>query len=144
MPGLFRNIALYFILAGAMDNDFKETQKMTEVADTQNGKPSGYMNISIFGMGYVGAVTAACLASKGHFVIGVDTNPAKVEMIGSGQSPIVEADLPELFIAAKNANKLKATSDAALAIKETEISMICVGTPSNMNGSLDSKYLIAV
>jgi GDP-mannose 6-dehydrogenase len=101
-------------------------------------------NVSIFGMGYVGAVTAACLASRGHKVIGVDPNPVKTEMIEAGFSPIVEADLPELFLEAKRKGLLKAISRAEEAILNSSISLICVGTPSNYNGSLDEKYLIAV
>ena len=95
------------------------------------------MRISIFGLGYVGAVSAACLARDGHVVIGVDTNPAKVEAINAAKSPIVEAEVPEMIAAAVGAGKLSATLDAQAAVLETDISLICVGTPSRRDGSLD-------
>jgi GDP-mannose 6-dehydrogenase len=101
-------------------------------------------NISIFGMGYVGAVTAACLAAEGYRVIGVDPSTVKTDLIRQGLAPIIEKGLPELFLKAKDRNLLKATDDAREAILDTELSLICVGTPSKINGSLDEKYLIAV
>jgi len=101
-------------------------------------------NVSIFGMGYVGAVTAACLAAEGYRVIGVDPSPVKTDLIRQGLAPIIEKDLPELFRHAKDRGLLKATDNACEAILETEISLICVGTPSKANGSLDDKYLLAV
>lgn len=100
--------------------------------------------ISIFGLGYVGAVSAACLARDGHTVIGVDPNPGKVESINEGRSPIVEAGLEELMAAAVRARRLRALPDAAAAVAETELSFICVGTPSAANGSLDLRYVEAV
>src|SRR2546422_11690481 len=81
-------------------------------------------SISIFGLGYVGAVTAACFASRGHRIIGVDPNPLKVERIGSGMSPIVEAGVPEMIAAANSAGLISATSDASLAIEGSDISFI--------------------
>jgi GDP-mannose 6-dehydrogenase len=108
----------------------------------QNGnvKPT----VSIFGMGYVGAVTAACLAAEGYRVIGVDPSRVKTDLIREGLPPIIEKDLPELFGQAKKRNLLKATDDVREAISETDLSLICVGTPSKPNGSLDDKYLLAV
>lgn len=102
------------------------------------------MNISIFGLGYVGVVSAGCLASKGHNIIGVDINEVKVDMLNKGLSPIVEKDLPELLQKAKQEGRLSATVDTNYAIMNTEVSIICVGTPSRANGSLNTKYLEGV
>jgi GDP-mannose 6-dehydrogenase len=110
------------------------------VGRTESVKP----NVSIFGMGYVGAVTAACLAAEGYRVLGVDPNTVKTELIRQGLAPIIEKGLPELFRDAKDRGLLKATDDACEAILETELSLICVGTPSKANGSLDDKYLLSV
>src|SRR5260370_31026456 len=94
-------------------------------------------SVSVFGLGYVGSVTATCLASKGSRVLGVDVSPAKVEMLDSGRSPVVEARLDELAAECRRACRLHATTDTARAIMESEISFICVGTPSLRNGKLD-------
>lgn len=102
------------------------------------------MKISIFGLGYVGVVSAGCLASLGHKIVGVDVNDLKVQLINEGQSPIVEKDLPELLAEGKNKGLISATSSVLEAIRETELSIICVGTPSRSNGSLDTKYLEGV
>src|SRR5437660_12355788 len=91
-------------------------------------------SISIFGMGYVGAVTAACLASRGHKIIGVDPNPLKVQRIASGMSPIVEAGVQEMIASAHTEALISATQDAAVAIAQSEISFISVSTPSQRNG----------
>jgi GDP-mannose 6-dehydrogenase len=97
--------------------------------------------ISVFGLGYVGTVTAACLAQKGHQVIGVDMNAAKVQTLHSGQSPIVEAGLADFVSAAHRAGTLTATSDAAMAVLRSDLSFLCVGTPSLRNGKLDLGHL---
>lgn len=99
------------------------------------------MNISVFGLGYVGCVTAACLANDGHRVIGVDVNETKVHMVREGQSPIVERGLSELIRNNVEKGRLSATTDALEAVAASELSLVCVGTPSNGNGSLDLKYL---
>jgi len=99
------------------------------------------LNIAIIGLGYVGCVSAACLASAGHNVIGVDISPEKVDLINAGKSPIIEKDIDELVSATVEAGKLSATSDIAAAISKSDLSMICVGTPSRANGSLDLKYI---
>ncbi|MBN2040395.1 MAG: nucleotide sugar dehydrogenase [Spirochaetes bacterium] len=99
------------------------------------------MNISIFGLGYVGVVSSACLASRGHKVIGVDVNETKVELLNNGISPIVEKDLPELLTEAKKNKLIFATTDTDYAVQNSEISLICVGTPSRPNGSLNTKYI---
>ncbi|MFF5210361.1 nucleotide sugar dehydrogenase [Streptosporangium sp. NPDC000396] len=99
------------------------------------------MKISVFGLGYVGCVSAACLAAGGHEVIGVDVNPLKVELISRGQAPVVEERIGELTSEVVRTGALRATTDVAEAIGATEISLICVGTPSAPNGSLSTTYL---
>ena len=98
------------------------------------------MKISIFGMGYVGAVAAACLAEEGHTIIGVDPNPVKVDLINRGAAPIIETGLEQLLQDAVNAGRLSASVDAESAVHGTDMSFICVGTPSQLNGSLDLTY----
>ncbi len=98
-------------------------------------------SISIFGLGYVGSVSAACFAHLGHRVIGVDVNRAKVEMLESGRSPIVETRMNELVAESRAACRLHATTDTRAAIHETEISFICVGTPSLRSGKLDLSHV---
>lgn len=99
------------------------------------------MNISVFGLGYVGCVSAACLAQEGHDVIGIDIDQNKVDIINSGRSPVVEKDIDEIIEKVVSTGKLKATMDSYRAINESQISMVCVGTPSNDNGSLDLSYV---
>jgi len=98
-------------------------------------------SIAIFGLGYVGAVTAACFASRGHKVIGVDPNPLKVERIQEGMSPIVEAGVQEMIAAARAAKLVSATQDSILAVDQSDILFICVGTPSLRNGKLDLSHI---
>ena len=95
------------------------------------------MRITVFGLGYVGAVSAGCLARRGHHVIGVDVNPRKVASINDGQAPVLEPGLPEAIAAAAEAGRLRATHDAAEAVRATDVSLICVGTPSGAQGSID-------
>lgn len=102
------------------------------------------MKISVFGLGYVGCVSAACFARDGHEVIGVDVSSNKVDIINSGNSPIVEAGMNELVAETVGAGKLKATTDSGEAVANSELSLICVGTPSNANGSLDLRYVTRV
>jgi len=99
------------------------------------------MNLSVFGLGYVGCVSAACFAKQGHKVIGVDVNPAKAAIINEGRSPTVEAGISELIQEVVTSGHLYATVDPLEAVKESEISLICVGTPSNPNGSLALDYV---
>src|SRR5687768_13608748 len=101
----------------------------------------GSMKIAIFGLGYVGSVSAGCLASVGHDVIGVDVEPQKLELLRSGRSPVTEPGLDDLLGAAVEAGRLQVTSDTALAVRQSDLSLVCVGTPSRRNGSLDSTYL---
>ena len=95
------------------------------------------MRISVFGLGYVGAVSAACLAADGHTVVGVDSNPVKVDLLNQGHAPVMEAGLGELIEASVRAGRLRATVDCDAAVAGTDIGLICVGTPSRANGSLD-------
>lgn len=98
-------------------------------------------SISVFGLGYVGTVTAACLAHKGHDVIGVDLSAAKVEALQSGRSPIVEPKVTDLISQSHAGNKLHATTDSAHAVLNSNISFLCVGTPSLRNGKLDLGHI---
>lgn len=99
------------------------------------------MRISIFGLGYVGIVTAACLAQEGHQVIGVDVARHKVESINAGQPTIVERELDRMVAETVAAGRLRATADHEQAIADSEIAIVCVGTPSSENGSLDTQYV---
>lgn len=98
-------------------------------------------SISVFGLGYVGCVSAACFAKEGHAVTGVDVNPAKVDMISAGKATIVELGIGELVAEMVQSGRLTATTDVAKAVQETAISLVCVGTPSRANGSLDLSYV---
>ena len=105
------------------------------------------MKISVFGLGYVGCISAACLAKEGHDVIGVDVNQMKVDMLQDGKSPIVEKDINEILdevlrlSAQSGKGSLKTTTNATDAVKNTDLSLICVGTPSRPNGSLSLEYI---
>jgi GDP-mannose 6-dehydrogenase len=99
------------------------------------------MNISIFGLGYVGCVSLGCLAKNGHTVTGVDVNPFKTELINKGLATIVEKDIDHMIAEQHELGKIKATTDAISAVKETEISIICVGTPSSPQGHLNLQYI---
>lgn len=99
------------------------------------------MKISVFGLGYVGCVSAACFAEMGHEVLGVDINENKVNMINNGQSPIIENGLEELILQQTHAGRLHATTDARNAAMQSDLIFICVGTPSNGNGSLHLGYV---
>jgi GDP-mannose 6-dehydrogenase len=99
------------------------------------------MNIAIFGLGYVGAVSAACLSKEGHRVIGVDANASKVELINQGKSPVVEKDIGEMIAAAVAAGTLCATTDSTAAVRDSDMSIVCVGTPSSANGNLNLAFV---
>jgi GDP-mannose 6-dehydrogenase len=102
------------------------------------------MKISVFGLGYVGAVSCGCLPELGHDVIGVDTNPLKVKMINDGQSPVVEEGINELIASAVQAGKLQATPDVEYAVLNTDVSLISVATPSNPDYSPNLSAVDAV
>jgi len=95
------------------------------------------MRVSVFGLGYVGCVTAACLAKSEHRVVGVDVNPDKVAMVNAGRSPLVEPGLGDLLADATAAGRLSASTSAEEAVAASELALICVGTPSRDNGQLD-------
>ena len=98
------------------------------------------MKISIFGLGYVGAVSAGVLANEGRGD-GVDPIQAKVDIINRGQSPIVEAEIGDIIAASVRAKRLRATTSVAEAVRDTDLSFVCVGTPSQTNGNLDFRYI---
>jgi GDP-mannose 6-dehydrogenase len=102
------------------------------------------MRVSVFGLGYVGCVTAACLARAGHRVVGVDVNPEKVAMINTGASPIVEPGLGDLIASVVASGHLRATTSDVEAVRETEIALICVGTPGRPNGQADTSAIARV
>ncbi|OJY39705.1 nucleotide sugar dehydrogenase [Pseudonocardia sp. 73-21] len=99
------------------------------------------MKVSVFGLGYVGCVSAACLAGMGHRVVGVDINPVKVELIRNGMPPVVEERIGELTRQVVLDGLLEATDDVASAVDSTDVSLVCVGTPSASNGSLSTTHL---
>jgi GDP-mannose 6-dehydrogenase len=102
------------------------------------------MKISVFGLGYVGTVSAACLAARGHQVVGVDVNAAKVDLVRAGAAPIVEQGIAELIRDTSARGLLRATTSADEAVAGSDISLICVGTPSARNGNLDIGALVRV
>jgi len=100
--------------------------------------------LSVFGLGYVGCISAACFASEDNEVIGVDVNTTKVEIINSGKSPIVEPGVNELIERAVKEGRLRATPDSMEAVLQSDLSLVCVGTPSRPNGSLDLSHVTKV
>ncbi len=99
------------------------------------------MRIAVFGLGYVGTVTAAGLASRGHEVCGVDVDEVKVGLVRQGRSPVVEPGLDDLVDAGVASGALTATTDAAQALEGADVSLLCVGTPSTPHGSTDLAYV---
>lgn len=102
------------------------------------------MNISILGLGYVGVVSFGCLTLEGHHVIGVDIDPAKLDLLRSGVSPIVETGMQDLIGRSLQSGRAEVTDDVEYAIHNSEISFICVGTPANSNGSQDLSALTRI
>jgi GDP-mannose 6-dehydrogenase len=100
------------------------------------------VNISIFGLGYVGAVSLACLARDGHSVIGVDVDQAKLDLIASGKTPVVEEGMVELVRDVVASGRVTVTTDVAAAIERSNLSLVCVGTPSAPNGSQDQSAML--
>ena len=99
------------------------------------------MKISVFGLGYVGTVSAGCLARDGHDVIGVDPVPIKVDFINQGKCPIIEPEIGEIIADNARLGRLRATADPVEAIQRTDLSFVCVGTPSQANGNLDFQHI---
>src|ERR1700726_5253804 len=121
--------------------ELSDSAHCAEKPDLSLEEQSVSSSISVFGLGYVGSVTAACFAHMGHRVVGVDVSPAKVEMMGAGRSPIVEARMSELVAEAHEASRLSATTDSCAAIQQSDISFVCVGTPSLRSGKLDLSHV---
>ena len=95
------------------------------------------MKISVMGLGYVGAVASACLAKDGHEVIGVDPQQTKVDLINRGKTPIIETDIGEIIAEQVESGRLVATTAVKNAVAATDVSLVCVGTPSQRNGQID-------
>ena len=116
---------------------FEDENGARPLAKQAQRKPAITKNVSIFGLGYVGAVSLACLARDGHQVIGVDVDPVKLDLIRNRKSPILEEGIQELMRDVVDSGRVSVTDDAALAMRDTEVSFVCVGTPSASNGSQD-------
>ena len=99
------------------------------------------MRICVLGLGYVGTVSAGCLAKEGHEVIGVDPEPRKVDMINAGKTPIIEKDIGPIIEQQVAAGRLRATSDVSSAVAQADLSLVCVGTPSRANGDIELKFV---
>src|SRR6185503_19413183 len=99
------------------------------------------MKISVLGLGYVGAVSAGCLARDGHEVIGVDPERTKVDLINAGKTPIIEKDIGSIIAEQVAAGRLRAITEVSDAVRHTDMSLVCVGTPSQPNGGIDLKYV---
>lgn len=99
------------------------------------------MNISVFGLGYVGIVTAACLAEEGHEVMGVDVSSTKVDMIKEGRTPIIEDQIGELVKSNVKSGQMRATQNVTAALEASDMAIVCVGTPSRRDGSLNQQYI---
>jgi GDP-mannose 6-dehydrogenase len=99
------------------------------------------VRVAVFGLGYVGTVTAACLASRGHEVCGVDVDASKGEMIAGGRSPVIEPGLDQLVYDTASRGTLRTTTDPQLAVQNADVSLVCVGTPSAADGSTDMRYV---
>lgn len=102
------------------------------------------MKITVFGLGYVGVVTAACLADDGHEVVGVDISDEKVGLMNQGLAPIIEDLVGDMVAAGVSQGRLRATTDAGEGLRHAEVAFVCVGTPSKADGSLDLTYVEAV
>lgn len=110
-------------------------------ASSRNERRCHLIRVSVVGLGYVGCVTGACLARAGHSVTGVDVNAEKVGMLGAGRSPVVEPGLSELIAQEVGAGRLRATLSIEQAIEQSDVALVCVGTPSRPNGRLDVEAL---
>ena len=98
------------------------------------------MKRSVLGLGYIGAVSAGCLARDGHEVVGVDPEPRKVDLINAGRTPVIEKEIGEIIEEQVAAGRLHATTDVTAAIGNSDLLLVCVGTPSVPNGGIDLKY----
>src|SRR6476620_616062 len=111
-------------------------------SDTAIFHLGGSMKVAVLGLGYVGTVTAAGLASRGHEFVGVDVDAANVEAISQGRSPVVEPGIDELVVEGVTSGRLRATTDMNLAIERADVSLVCVGTPSGSHGETDLTYIV--
>ncbi|MBL7943068.1 MAG: UDP-glucose/GDP-mannose dehydrogenase family protein, partial [Flavobacteriales bacterium] len=100
------------------------------------------MNVGVFGLGYVGVVNMACLGKLGHSIYGCDVKPQKVDAVRTGKSPIYEPGVDDLLGAMLNENRLQATTDASEVVRNTSIALICVGTPSREDGTVNLDYTL--
>ncbi|MGV7218140.1 nucleotide sugar dehydrogenase [Bradyrhizobium sp. UFLA05-112] len=134
-------------MEGLIYSQVKTAQDIAGFVDPQENilsDSSAKLKISVFGIGYVGTVSAACLARDGHEVVAVDVNQEKVDILNEGLSPIVEPRLSENIDAVVRTGRLKATTDPLAAVLSTDVSLICVGTPSQENGSLETAFVSRV
>jgi len=122
----------------------RHTPTHIDVEEILPGNSAEKLRIGIFGIGYVGSVSAACLARDGHEVVAIDVNENKVDILNRGLSPIVEPRLGESILSGVRAGRLTATTDAVEAVLSTDISFVCVGTPSQENGSLETSFACRV
>jgi GDP-mannose 6-dehydrogenase len=99
------------------------------------------MKISVLGLGYVGTVSAGCLAKDGHEVIGVDPDRTKVDLVNAGKTPIIEKDIGPIIAEQVAAGRLRATTELADGVRHTDVALVCVGTPGQANGGIDLKYV---
>ena len=126
---------------GTQSGDATDVHESGGITDAAVPHARTVRRIAVFGLGYVGIVSAACLASRGHSVTGVDVSPEKVDMINQGRSPVVEERIGDLVAEQVGAGRLSATTDSRRAVAESDIALICVGTPSAPNGSLMTTFL---
>ena len=99
------------------------------------------MQISVLGLGYVGTVVAGCLARAGHEVIGIDAEPRKVELVNAGKSPIIEKEIDQVIAQQVEAGRLSATTEVTVAIQQSDVILVCVGTPSRSNGDIELRHV---
>ena len=99
------------------------------------------MKISVLGLGYVGTVVAGCLARAGHEVIGIDTEPRKVELVNAGKSPIIEKELDQVIAQQVEAGRLSASTEVTVAVQQSDLILVCVGTPSRSNGDIELRHV---
>jgi GDP-mannose 6-dehydrogenase len=127
---------------GVVDDGIDDVLPRSDAPLLVRRKPATVKRISIFGLGYVGAVSLACLARDGHRVIGVDIDPTKLDLIRNRKSPILEEGIQELMRDVVESGRVAVTHDGAQALRDTELSFVCVGTPSAPNGSQDLSAIL--
>jgi GDP-mannose 6-dehydrogenase len=99
------------------------------------------VKISVLGLGYVGTVVAGCLARAGHEVMGIDTEPRKVELVNAGKSPIIEKDIDQVIAQQVEAGRLSASTEVTVAVQQSDLILVCVGTPSRSNGDIELRHV---